>query len=112
MLLLTSKRFEDYVFRDGVDEGGQAFDLGTATDVDEDTEEGLLADVVDHLAGTELKPQTRLKHVREVIHEVGFRVWFLFLQASQILQVERRLFHRRPGSIHVISRPGENVQGS
>jgi hypothetical protein len=95
-----------------VDEGGEAFDLGAAADVDEDPEKRFLADIVDHLAGPELETQTSLEHVREVVHEVGFRIGFLFLQAGQIFQIERRLFHRRPGSIHVSSRPGKNVQGS
>jgi len=112
VLLLSADRFENDIFRDGVDKGGEALDLGAAADVDENAEEGFLADIVDHLAGPELKAQTGLEHIREVIHEVGFRIGFLFLQAGQILQIERRLFHRRPGSIHVSSRPGKNVQGS
>jgi hypothetical protein len=112
VLLLAAQGFEHDIFRNGVDEGGQTFNLGAAANVDENAEERFLADVVDHLAGAKLEAETSLEYVREVVHEVSFRVWFLILQAGQILQVERRLFHRRPGSIHGTSRPGKNVQGS
>jgi hypothetical protein len=112
VFLLATERFEHHVFGHRMDKGGEAFDLGSAADVDEDAEESFLADVVDHLARAQLETKTGLEHTREVVHEVGFRVWFLVLQARQIVQIKRRLFHRRPGSLHGTSSPGKSVQGS
>ena len=78
-----------------MDERGEAFDFGAAADVEDDAEEGFLADVVDHLAGADPEAEARLQHAREVRDEVPFGLWLLLFEAGQVVQIKRRLLHRR-----------------
>jgi hypothetical protein len=92
---LSAEGFEEDVFRHGVDERREAFDFGAAADVKDDAEEGFLADIVDHLAGADPEAEARLQHAREVRDEVPFGLWLLLSEAGQVVQIKRRLLHRR-----------------
>lgn len=112
VFLLAAQRFEDDVFRYGVDEGGETFYGGAAPNVDEDAEESFLTDIVDELPRTQLETKAGLKDRSEVSDEMGFGVRLAVPKTRQIIQIERQLLHRRPGSLHGISRPGDGAEKS
>lgn len=103
---LAAERFEEDVFRNGVDEGREAFDFGASADVQDHAEEGLLTDVVNHLAGPETETETGLQHAREVRDEMPFGVWLLLFEAGQVVQIKRRLLHRSARWNYSTSGPG------
>jgi len=92
---LSAEGFVEDVFRNGVDESREAFDFRAAADVEDDAQEGFLTDVVDHLARADPEAKAGLQHAREVRDEVLFGLWLLLLEAGQVVQIERRLLHRR-----------------
>lgn len=82
---LAAEGFKEDVLRNGVDEGWEAFDFGAAADVEDDAEEGLLTNVVDHLSGPETEAEAELQHACEVRDEVPFSLWLLLFEAGQVV---------------------------
>jgi hypothetical protein len=112
MFLLAAQSFEDDVFRNGVHEGGETFDGGATPDVDQDAKERFLTDIVDKLPRAQLEPKASMKDGGKVSDEMSFGVRIAVLEARQILQIERQLLHKRPGSLHGTSRPGDGAEKS